>query len=122
MARALSALNATSRGAPADVPFLLDARTLREGDHFTFMTDAGPLDILGAPSGARGGYDELDRTATDIDLGDGLVVRVAALEDLMRMKRAAGRPKDLIELEVLGALRDELDDQAAERRRRNRGR
>jgi hypothetical protein len=25
------------------------------------------------------------------------------------MKRAAGRPKDLIELEVLGALRDELD-------------
>ena len=25
------------------------------------------------------------------------------------MKRAAGRPKDLIELEILGALRDELD-------------
>jgi hypothetical protein len=24
------------------------------------------------------------------------------------MKRAAGRPKDLIEVEVLGALRDEL--------------
>jgi hypothetical protein len=25
------------------------------------------------------------------------------------MKRAAGRPKDLIEVEVLGALRDEID-------------
>ncbi|CAN5794307.1 hypothetical protein BH23ACT12_BH23ACT12_21660 [soil metagenome] len=27
-----------------------------------------------------------------------------------RMKRAAGRPKDLIELEVLGALRDEIEE------------
>ncbi len=25
------------------------------------------------------------------------------------MKRAAGRPKDLVEVEVLGALRDEID-------------
>jgi len=25
------------------------------------------------------------------------------------MKRAAGRPKDLVEVEVLGALRQELD-------------
>jgi hypothetical protein len=38
-------------------------------------------------------------------------VRVASIDDLMRMKLAAGRPKDLIELEVLGALRDELDRQ-----------
>jgi hypothetical protein len=34
---------------------------------------------------------------------------VAALEDLIRMKRAAGRPKDRIELEVLGALAEEID-------------
>jgi hypothetical protein len=36
-------------------------------------------------------------------------VHVASLEDLMAMKRAAGRPKDRIELEILGALREELD-------------
>ena len=32
-----------------------------------------------------------------------------AIDDLIRMKRAAGRPKDLLALEELGALRDELD-------------
>jgi predicted nucleotidyltransferase len=44
-----------------------------------------------------------------VDL-DGIKVRVAAIEDLIRMKQAAGRPKDVMELEVLGALRDELDN------------
>ena len=33
---------------------------------------------------------------------------IASVQDLIRMKRAAGRPKDLIALEELGALRDEL--------------
>ena len=40
---------------------------------------------------------------------DGHRVRVASLDDLIRMKRAAGRTKDLLALEELGALRDELD-------------
>ena len=35
--------------------------------------------------------------------------RPADVEDLIRMKRAAGRPKDLIEVEVLSAVRDETD-------------
>ena len=34
---------------------------------------------------------------------------VASLDDLMAMKRAAGRPKDRVELEILGALREEID-------------
>jgi hypothetical protein len=124
MAAALRALDATLRGAPADVPFTLDARSLYEGDRFTFDTTAGPLDIMGAPDGILGGYEELDRTADDMELDEGLVVRVAALEDLIRMKRAAGRPKDRAALEILGALMDEIDDQAAhfraERRRAGR--
>jgi hypothetical protein len=36
-----------------------------------------------------------------------LTVSVASIDDLIRMKRAAGRPKDLIEVEVLAAVRDE---------------
>jgi hypothetical protein len=107
LASALRELKARLRGAPEDVPFVLDAKSLQMGGNFTFATDAGSLDILAAPSGVRG-FDELDRTAELLDL-DGLTVKVAALEDLIRMKQAAGRPKDLIEVEVLGALRDELE-------------
>jgi hypothetical protein len=40
---------------------------------------------------------------------DGVTVLVAAIDDLIRMKRAAGRPKDRVELEILGALREEID-------------
>jgi hypothetical protein len=96
------------RGVPDDVPFQLDARTLRLGDTFTFDTDVGKVDILGTPSGTTG-FPDLDTGATDVDLGDGLVVRVASLDDLMRMKRAAGRTKDLLHLEHLAALREEID-------------
>ena len=44
--------------------------------------------------------------ATDLD---GLTVLVARVDGLDRMKLAAGRPEDLLEGDVLGALRDELD-------------
>jgi hypothetical protein len=120
MARALQALHASLRGAPKGVPFVLDAKTLKMGDHFTFDTDAGALDILGHPSGVPGGYEELERAADPIEIGPSLTVLVASIDDLIRMKRAAGRPKDLIEVEVLGALRDEIDAQAAEERSRRR--
>ena len=107
LASALRELHARLRGADADVPFKLDAKTLRMGDSFTFETDAGDLDILATPAGTRG-YDELIRTADELDLG-GFKVRVASIDALIQMKRAAGRPKDLIEVEVLAALRDEID-------------
>jgi hypothetical protein len=121
LAKALKELQARLRGAPSDVPFVLDAKTLAMGDHFTFVTEAGSLDILGHPSGIPGGYEELERAADEMDLGS-FSVKVASIDDLIRMKRAAGRPKDLIELEVLGALRDEIDEQALASRRRNRRR
>jgi hypothetical protein len=122
LANALVELHAKLRGAPEDVPFILDARTLAAGDHFTFVTDAGSLDILGTPSGVSG-YDELARNADRMDL-DGVSVLVASIDDLIRMKRASARPKDLIEVEVLGALREEVEAQDRDRRaaRRARGR
>ena len=116
LAAALRQLHAELRGADRDVPFLLDAKTLAAGDHFTLMTDAGNLDILGTPAGVEG-FDALEREAKAFDLG-GLTVPVASIDDLIAMKRAAGRPKDLIEVEVLGALRDEI---AERRRTRERG-
>ena len=107
VAAALSELHAHLRGAEPGLPFRPDVRTLRAGDSFTLETDAGDLDLLGSPAGTDG-YADLARGAQPTDLG-GMKVLVASVDDLIRMKRAAGRPKDLIEVEVLGALRDELE-------------
>lgn len=105
LAAALVELGARLRGVDDDVPFLLDAKTLAAGSNFTFTTTAGPFDVLGSPEGI-GGYDELAANAEQMDVG-GVVVPVADLDDLIRMKLAAARPKDRIEAEILGALREE---------------
>ena len=107
LADALREVHADLRGAEPGLPFRLDANTLARGDSFTFTTDVGWLDILGTPTGVAG-YEELARTADPYTLF-GHQVLVASLDDLIRMKRAAGRPKDLLAVEELGALRDELD-------------
>lgn len=107
LAAALTELGVELRGADVDLRFRPDARTLRMGDHFTFATAYGPFDILGTPKGTLG-FDELDRTAVEREIA-GVRVRVVRVRDLIRMKVAAGRPKDLIEAEVLGALLEELE-------------
>jgi predicted nucleotidyltransferase len=105
LAAALVSIHATLRGVDDDVAFVPNPETLEAGDRFTFTTDLGDLDCLGIPAGTLG-YDDLVMTAIEVDL-DGLVVAVASLDDLIGMKRAAGRPRDLAELEILGALREE---------------
>jgi len=105
LASALRELKARLRGVKEVVPFRLDARTLAAGDSFTFTTDLGDLDCLGTPTGTNG-YADLSQGAELVDLG-GMKVLVTSLDDLIRMKRAAGRAKDRIELEILGAVRDE---------------
>lgn len=105
LAAALVEMDARLRGAE-DVEFPLDARLLAGGRNFTFTTDRGAVDCLGAPAGVDG-YRELAKDAELVDLGD-FSIAVASLDALMKMKRASGRPKDLGELEILGALKQEL--------------
>ena len=85
----------------------LDARTLRAGGLFTLTTRFGDFDLLADPDPGFD-YDRLVKAAIPT-VSAGTRVLAAGLDDLMAMKRAAGRPKDRIELEVLGALREELD-------------
>lgn len=109
LAGALKDLRATLRvaGVDEDLPFVLDGRTIAAGDSFTFRSDAGDLDVLGTPSGT-GGFRDLDADATTYDLGEGLLVRVVSLDDLIRMKEAASRPKDEAHLHVLAALKERI--------------
>jgi hypothetical protein len=106
LGRVLVKLKATLRGVEEDVPFVPDARTLRSVEVLTLETRAGPLDVLARPDGTRS-YAAVRRRAERLDLGK-IAVLVASVDDLIAMKRAAGRPKDLIaieELEAIGELR-----------------
>ncbi len=107
LVRALQSIDAKLRGVEEVVPFLLDTKSLSRGVNFTFTTTMGALDVLGEPAGTQG-YEDLVPNAVEMII-DGITVLVASLEDLMRMKEAAGQPKDRIELEILGALRDEVE-------------
>ena len=107
LAGVLTSLTAIRRGLPTDVSAPLDDRALRAGDVFTLSTRYGDLDLLAHPDPGLDFETLLGRSILAEILG--VPVRVAGLDDLMAMKRAAGRPKDRIELEILGALREEID-------------
>lgn len=100
---ALVALDAKLAGVSEDVPFVPDGRTLRQVGMLTLETIAGRLDVLATPVGAPP-FADLRKRADRYDVG-GLFVLVASLDDLLAMKRASGRPKDLADVAELEAIR-----------------
>jgi hypothetical protein len=107
LAGVLEGLAAARRSMRMDVVAPVDERALRAGDVFLLRTRFGDLDLLAHPDPGLD-YATLARHAIRAEILD-VVVQVASLDDLMAMKRAAGRPKDRIELEILGAVREEID-------------
>jgi predicted nucleotidyltransferase len=67
------------------------------------VTDEGELDVLARPAGSPG-YEALRRNADRYDV-DGFSVLVASIDDLIAMKQAAGRTKDLAAVEELEAIK-----------------
>jgi hypothetical protein len=93
------------RGAPKGLPFQWDVATVTRGLNFTLTTTLGDLDLLGEVTGG-GGYDELlphSETVT-IFARD---VRCLTIDWLIKVKRAAGRPRDYETAAELEAIREE---------------
>lgn len=99
LGKVLIGLGARLRGIEEDVPFTPDARTLKRTTILTLETPLGGIDLLVDPDGADS-YEAMRGRADVIDLDD-VEVRVVALDDLLSMKRAAGRPQDIADIDAL---------------------
>ena len=109
LAAVLDVLAAIRRGMPDGLRAPLDARALRAGDVFTLRTRFGDLDLLARPDPGLD-FAKLRSRASRFEF-EGLTVWIADIDDVIAMKRAAGRPKDLLAIEHLGALREEIERQ-----------
>lgn len=110
----LTKLNARLYGIEDELPFVPDERTLKRAEILTLQTDLGKLDLLAQPSGSPR-YSDLKASADRVDIGD-LLISVVSIPDLIAMKRAAGRPKDLVDITELEAI-ERLSRSALERGR-----
>jgi hypothetical protein len=114
LAAALDEMQATLRGAAADLPFQRDAKALAKGANFTFDTDFGSFDALGDIEGIRD-YESLRAASSVVVLGD-VSVRIASIDHLIAMKRAANRPKDRLVVEEYIVIADEQKKLAKEKK------
>ena len=107
LVEALAECNPYLRGAPPGLPFKWDRTTLARGLNFTLVTKLGDIDLLGEIPGG-GTYEDLAAGAIELQIF-GIRCLCLSLPQLIRAKRAAGRPKDLEALAELEAIEDEHD-------------
>ncbi len=93
------------RGAPPGLPFTWDEPTIKKGLNFTLITTLGSIDLLGEVTGG-GNYDDLLPHTVSQEFF-GVDCRCLDIHTLIRVKRAAGRPKDFEAIAELEALVEE---------------
>lgn len=81
------------------------AERLASGVRVQIDTNLGSLDVIQGLPGVPG-YEELRGSATDTEIL-GASIPVCSLEDLQAMKRAAGRARDLADLEDLESAHED---------------
>ena len=101
LATALRELNARvyTEAVPEGLAFDCSAAMLSRATMWNLVTDAGRVDVSFQPAGTDG-YDDLARGAVQYDVF-GTVLQVARLEDIVRSKEAANRPKDRQDVLIL---------------------
>lgn len=106
LAAALRELGARVRGVDAEhLPVdPTDADDLADGASWTLTTEGGWLDLMADPPGAAP-FDRLRARSVTASVR-GVRIPVVGLDDLVRMKRASGRPRDLADVAALTAPLD----------------
>jgi predicted nucleotidyltransferase len=92
-----------------------DPHLLRRASLVPLMTDHGRLDLLNvaSTSGLPADYAAIRERALEVEL-DEATLAVVGLDDLIRMKKAAGRAQDLADIRALTALDEDLAREARE--------
>lgn len=94
---------------PAGIPFDPHPALMASMAMLDLTTRCGNLDLAFQPAGIDD-YGALSGRAVTFDLA-GTAVMVASLDDVIRSKEAADRPRDRAVLPVLYALREEIGPQ-----------
>ena len=102
LVKAITLFHPYMRGAPKELPFVFDVRTLELGLNFTFSTDVGDIDLLGEVKGV-GDYNEVIKYSEKLEIYD-MYCQVLTLEGLIKSKKVLNRPKDIAVLKELEAL------------------
>jgi hypothetical protein len=103
-------LHRTARPVDITDPHILNRAAL-----VPLVTVHGRLDVrnIESTAGTPATYSELRGRAIEVDLG-AMEVTVVGLDDLIRMKKAAGRERDRIDIGALTALDEDLAREAGE--------
>lgn len=109
LAVALRELGARIRGIDADLLPVdpTNPDDLAGGANWTLITDAGWVDLMGEPPGATP-YAQMrarsiHRRVRNVD------IPIIGIDDLIRMKKAAGRPRDIADIAALTSSRNGED-------------
>ena len=92
---------------PEELPVPFGAEGLDQGGNWGLRTRAGRIDVMQWVPGIDEGFARLRANAIEDDVpGVGRLV-FAGYEDLVTMKRTAGRPEDLLDLQRLERMRED---------------
>lgn len=108
LVRALAPLNPRPMRLAPGAAWVWDEKCLR-APWSIFMTDAGRVDLIVRLSGVEGGFEGLYARSERWE-NEGIVFRIASIEDLLAMKSEAGRDKDREDERELLAIRRLLQE------------
>ena len=96
---------------PEETPVAFGPEAFTHGGNWVFSTEHGRIDVMQWVPGIDGGYGQLSASAISVEMPGAGGVKFAGYEDLVAMKRTAGRGEDLQDLARLREARGELAEE-----------